>query len=131
MAKVQTDRINYRLSRAKESFEDAQLLAKHEGWNGCLDRLFNSCFRMVSASLLQQGINTKSHTRLNTEFRRYFVKTGKATKEQGALLSNLTRWKYESDFEILLNFDKEKVKPLIPQVKKFLRDIEKLIKRTN
>jgi hypothetical protein len=50
------------------------------------------------------------------------------TNEQGALFSNLTHLKYESDFGDLPKIEEENIKPLIPQVKKFLRDIEKLIK---
>jgi uncharacterized protein (UPF0332 family) len=127
MIKVATDRINYRLSRAKESFEEAQILATHESWNGCLDRLFNSCYRMASALLLKHGIVTKTHSGLNTEFWKHFVKTGSIPKEEGILLANITRWKYESDFGNLPIIDKETIKPLIPQVKKFLKDIEALI----
>jgi uncharacterized protein (UPF0332 family) len=124
---VEADRISYRLSRAKESFEEAELLATHKSWNGCLDRLFNSCYRMASALLLKHGIVTKTHSGLNTEFGKHFVKTGSIPEEEGILLANITRWKYESDFGGIDSINKEVVNPLIPQVKKFLKDIEVLI----
>lgn len=122
------DYIKYRISRAKESFQSAQALAEIGNWNSCINRLYYSCYYMVSALLLKHKIKTKTHSGLNTEFGRNFVKTGKVNKEHGDLFTDLMDWRYKGDYGDMFDFDEEKVKPLIPKIKKFLHDIEKLIK---
>jgi len=41
------DYINYRFHRAKESFEEALILADNEKWNTVVNRLYYSCFYSV------------------------------------------------------------------------------------
>ena len=42
---------NYRISRAFESIEEADLLAKNEHWNTTANRLYYACFYAASAFL--------------------------------------------------------------------------------
>ena len=83
MSKYEADYIKYRLSRAKETFEEAQLLATKARWNGCVNRLYYACFYAVSALLYKHGINSKTHSGTNTQFAHHFVKSEKASKEAG------------------------------------------------
>ena len=38
------DYINYRFQRAKESFEEALILAENKHWNTVVNRLYYACF---------------------------------------------------------------------------------------
>ncbi len=38
------DLITYRLRRAKETLEDAEILAEHYKWNSCINRLYYACY---------------------------------------------------------------------------------------
>ena len=128
MSNYKADYIKYRLSRAKGSFEEAQLLAANARWNGCVNRLYYACFYAVSALLYQHKINSKTHSGTNTQFTLHFVKTEKVSKENGELFTDLMRWRYKGDYGDMFDFDKKTVEPLIKPVKKFLHDIELLIK---
>jgi uncharacterized protein len=131
MNSKETDYIKYRLSRAKETFIDAQLLAKNGRWNACVNRLYYACFYAVTALLFKHGKTPKTHKGVKMEFGQHFVKKGKVSAEHGTLLTDLEDWRYKGDYGDMFDFDGKTIKPLIPQVKKFLRDIEKLIKETN
>lgn len=122
------DYIIYRIKRANESLEEAQLLAKNKMWNACVNRLYYSCFYCASALLLTQHTNSKTHSGVHTQFNLHFVKTGKIIKEHGNLFTDLVNMRTKGDYGDMFDYDKEKVKPLIPKVKKFIHDIEKLIK---
>jgi uncharacterized protein (UPF0332 family) len=67
-----SDYIDYRLSKAKEALEAAKLLAENDSWNGCINRLYYSCYYAVSALLLKNGIATQTHTGLKTQFNLHF-----------------------------------------------------------
>ncbi|MGP8214554.1 MAG: HEPN domain-containing protein [Bacteroidia bacterium] len=126
---TETDYIKYRVSRARESFEDAEIMAKKERWNACVGHLYYACFYVVSALLYKYHINAKTHTGIKSQFGLHFVKTGKISKEKGDLLTVLMNLRQQEDYTDFIDFDKETVKPLISPVKKFLKDIENLINK--
>ena len=76
MSIADKDYVKYRLSRAKESFEEVKVLAKNEMWNGCINRLYYACFYAVSALLLQNNIQTKTHAGARQMFGLHFVDKG-------------------------------------------------------
>ena len=60
--------IEYRLSRAEETFLAAQNLAKGKFWNSCVNRLYYACFYAANALLYADGIITKSHAEVKSQF---------------------------------------------------------------
>jgi uncharacterized protein (UPF0332 family) len=127
MKDLTKDYIRYRLKRAKESFEEAQIMAEGKRWNTCINRLYYCCFYCASALLLTRSIDSKTHTGVHSQFNLYFVKTGIVTKEQGNLFTDLMNMRTKGDYGDMFDHDEKKVKPLIPKVTKFLQYIEKRI----
>jgi uncharacterized protein len=125
------DYIIYRLKRANESMEEAQIMAKNKRWNTTINRLYYACFYCASALLLTERINSKTHTGVHSQFNLHFIKAGILTKEQGNLFTDLMNMRTKGDYGDMFDHDEKKVKPLIPKVKKFINDIEKLIKKNN
>ncbi len=124
-----TDYITYRLSKSFEALKDAQLLAENDSWNGCINRLYYSCFYVVSALLLKHDINATTHTGLINQFNLHFIKTGIVEKEAGKLYANLLDWRQTGDYGDMFDFTKEKVEPLLVPVEEFINKIEALIKQ--
>jgi len=44
MTGLKVDLIKYRLSRAKDTFDDAKILADNERWNSSINRLYYSAY---------------------------------------------------------------------------------------
>ena len=42
------DLIKYRIARAKDTYEDAQILAEREKWNSTINRLYYSAYSFVA-----------------------------------------------------------------------------------
>ncbi len=61
------DLIHYRLERAKETLEDAQLLIEKKRWNSAINRLYYSAFYAVIALLAAIAMNpkTRKHEKIN------------------------------------------------------------------
>ncbi len=118
--------INYRLSKSKEIFEDAILLADNQRWNSCVNRLYYSSFYLVSSLLIKQGVKSESHNGVKTQFNLHFIKSGKLDIKYGKLYSNLFHWRQESDYADFIDFDEETVKPLINEVIEFNSELMKL-----
>ena len=121
------DYIKYRFHRAKESFEEALILAEKGKWNTVINRLYYSCFYSVIALLLKHDIETQSHDGIRTQFGLHFVKTGKIDKEKGKLFSKLFDYRQKGDYGDLYDYDEEFVSPLIKKVRNFIEEVEKFM----
>ncbi len=127
MSLTSEDYIQYRIAKSKESLRDAKILAENGSWNACVNRLYYACYYIVSALVLQNKINTQTHSGLKAQFNLHFVKTGKLSKEKGKLYSDLMDWRQKGDYGDMFDFEQETVEPLLVEVEYFIREIELLI----
>lgn len=121
------DLIRYRLDRAFETLEEAVILKRENHWNACLNRLYYACFYAVSALLYTEGLNSGKHTGVKSFFNKYWVKTGKVSKEMGRFYNQLFESRQEGDYIDFVMFDQQTVEPLIPKAEEFVRNIASLI----
>ena len=122
-----TELISYRLNRAKETFEEAELMAKMKHWNTCVNRLYYACFYAVNALLLSRNFSSSKHIGVRGLFNQHFVKTGIIPKNLGKLYNVLFEYRKQSDYEDLFYIDVELVKPWIDLSKYFIDFIESII----
>jgi uncharacterized protein (UPF0332 family) len=121
------DYIQYRVSKSKEIYEDAKLLAANGRWNSCVNRLYYSSYYLASALLFKNDIKAETHNGIKTQLFLNYVKTGKIDKKFGKLYSHLFDWRQESDYADFIEFDEETVKPLLLDVKDLDTIFENLI----
>lgn len=56
MKEAKNDLIIYRLQRANETYEDAQILAENGRWNSSINRLYYSAYYALMALLLDADL---------------------------------------------------------------------------
>ena len=118
------DLINYRLQRAWETFDDAQILADKFKWNSAINRLYYAAYYAVMALLLDADLKPTSHNGTKSNFSEHFILTGKIPKEFGKIYSQLFTWRQKGDYDDLFDFDEEKVLPYFEPVKRLIELIE-------
>ena len=128
MTKLSEDLILYRIVRAKETLEDARILADSKRWNACVNRLYYACFYAVSALLIQNDLSSSKHTGVRSLFNLHFVKTGKIPKDIARVYNDLFERRQESDYLDFVSFQESQVLPWISRVEIFIDYILKLIK---
>ncbi|MFA5329248.1 MAG: HEPN domain-containing protein [Prolixibacteraceae bacterium] len=121
------DLIKYRLLRARDTYEDAQILADRQKWNSAINRLYYSAYYAVMALLLIADLTPSTHNGAKSNFTEHFIKTGKIPKEFGRIYSQLFTWRQKGDYDDLFDFDEEKVIPYFEPVKKLIDLIESTI----
>ncbi len=85
MTGTRKDIIQYRLRRALDTFEDAEIFAKNQKWNSAINRLYYSVYYAVSAVLLSSNLKTTTHNGVKYSFNEHFIKTERLPKELGKL----------------------------------------------
>lgn len=123
------DLVKYRLERAKETLEDAQLLIKSKRWNSAINRLYYSAFYAVLALLLNENHKTTTHNGVKSVFSEHFIKTNIISQEFGKGYSQLFTWRQKGDYADLFDFTQETVLPYNDFVNKFIIQIEEIISK--
>jgi uncharacterized protein (UPF0332 family) len=129
MKGTKEDLIKYRLLRAKDTFEDAQILAERKKWNLTINRLYYSAYYAVMHLLINSDLKPTTHNGAKSCFSEYFVLTNKIPKEFGKIYSQLFTWRQKGDYDDMFDFTKEKVMPYFAPVLELIDIIEKTIRK--
>ena len=121
----------YRLQRARESLEDAHILADAGRWNPCVNRLYYACFYAVSALLAQEDLSSSKHTGVRSLFNQHFVSTGRIAKGTARIFNDLFERRQEGDYVDFIRFEESQVQAWMPQAEAFVAQIAGLLKMAN
>jgi len=127
MTGTKKDLVNYRLTRAWDTFEDARILAAKKRWNSTINRLYYACYYAVSALLLNSDLNATTHNGVKSLFSEQYIKTGIIPKDLGKIYSQLFTWRQKGDYDDLFDFDQEKVLPYFNPTQKLIETVDALI----
>ncbi len=126
----QTERneyIKYRLEKADETLEVAELLIDNKKWNSAVNRLYYAAYYAISALLVQAEINTKTHSGVKTQFFLHYVKTGIIEIELGKAYSDLFDWRQKGDYSDFFDFAKDDVQSIHEPTKRLITAVKKVI----
>jgi len=119
--------IEYRLARARESLEEAELLLAKGHLNTTVNRLYYACFYAVSALLLSEGQSSTKHSGVRALFDRHWIKTGRLPLEQGRFYRLLFNQRHKGDYDDLAVFNEVDVQTWLGQAREFVDAISPLI----
>jgi uncharacterized protein (UPF0332 family) len=125
------DLINYRANRSKETLREAKTMIDNGYWNAAVNRIYYSCYYVVSALLLLKSIETGSHKGIRQMFGLHFIQTGLVSKEEGRFFSDLYDRRQTGDYDDFINYDKTTVNQLFHKADEFVNMMIKLIDSKN
>jgi uncharacterized protein (UPF0332 family) len=123
----QGDVVLYHLQKARQTLEDARLLANASRWNPCVNRLYYACIYAVSGLLLQDGLSSSKHTGVRSLFNRHYVRTGQIPKELAPIHNDLFERRQEGDYMDFVDFEEAQVRPWIDRVEQFIDHLASLV----
>jgi uncharacterized protein (UPF0332 family) len=121
------DVVRYRIERARQSLVDAEMLAQAGSWNSCVNRLYYACFYATSALMERDGATAKKHTGVRGFLNQRYVRTARIEQGLGDFYNELFDTRLDGDYEDLIAFDDEKVRPLIDETQRFVARVEELL----
>ena len=119
--------VKYRLDRAKETLQEAELLAKEGYYNATVNRLYYACFYAALALLVHNEITTASHAGVKTMLGLHFVSKGLLALEHGKTFSRLFEIRHSGDYDDFVYCDEDMINEYTPKAKAFVEAIKELI----
>ena len=123
------DLVKLRFQKAKETFAEIEDHIELGYWRTAANRLYYSAYYAVSALLIKNGIETKTHPGVINQFGLHFVKTDIFSQKEGRLFKGLFELRQDGDYDDWIDIIKDDVVPLIKPVRKFMDKIEQLIEK--
>lgn len=102
------DLIKYRIIRAKDTLDDAMILADKRKWNSSINRLYYAAYYAVMALLLKNDIKQTTHNGAKSNFSEHFIKTGLIPLRFGKMYSQLFTWRQKDDYDDFFVISKKK-----------------------
>lgn len=124
---MKKENINYRINRARETYDDAIFLYNKGSFNSSINRLYYAAFYAAIALLLANEIEVKSHNGVKQKLGEEFIAKGKLSKIHAKTFNMLSDFRHKGDYDDLFNFDSELVEKLLVPVNEFIEEITQLI----
>lgn len=93
--------IRHRLSRAKETLEEASLLFKGGFTSGVVNRIYYACFYAVSVLLFSEGHSSSKHSGIMSLFDRLWIKPKRLPSNMGIFYHRMFEYRQKGDYEDL------------------------------
>ncbi len=120
--------IQYRLEKADETYEVAELLVKNGKWNSAVNRLYYAAYYAVSALLVKSEIDTKTHSGVKTQFFLNYIKPENISLDLGKTYADLFDWRQKGDYGDFFDFTEEDVCSILLPTKDLIEAIKEEIK---
>lgn len=101
------------IEKSHRNMEQAVKNAGLDYWDLVANRLYYSLFHAVTALMLADGIKTSTHKGTSSQFGRYYVLTGKFSREDGMLYSRLQTMREKADYQNTFNLTPDQGSELI------------------
>jgi hypothetical protein len=121
--------IQHRLARAREAFQEAELLLNTGHVNTCVSRLYYACYYAVSALLLTRGISAGKHSQVRALLHQQFVKGGILSRDMGRHFDRLFDSRQKSDYADFAAFNADDVAAWTVETRAFVADVDALVQR--
>ena len=121
--------IELKIERANETIREVPYLVEQGFYRTAVNRLYYSCYYIVSALLLQKGYEVRTHNGIITLFAMNFVNTGIISKEDGKLYRSLFELRQTGDYNEAKIIDREDIVDRLQPAEKFIAEIERLINK--
>jgi uncharacterized protein (UPF0332 family) len=88
----------YRLERARQAMEEADLLIASQRWRGALNRLYYAAFYAARAVLATRDLDSSRHSGTIALFQQHFVKTGTVPADVARVFPRAFESRQTSDY---------------------------------
>lgn len=119
--------VAYRSEKANQALIEAAAIIELGFYNVVANRLYYAVFYACSALLIYSGVAPTTHAGVSRMVSLYFVKTGKLSLQDQSLLNKLFSMRQTGDYEDVLDWTEDDVKPLLTPTSKLVKKILGLI----
>ena len=120
-----------RLNNARQTLEDAKIIANNELWKAAANRLYYACYYAASALMIKFGFEAKTHAGIIRLLGLHFISKNLISNELGDIYYQLFALRQKGDYDDWIVVRESDIIPLLEPAEKFIAEIEKLINKNS
>lgn len=121
--------VDYRMENARRTLGEVTFHIKQGYYNTAMNRMYYACFYAVSALLVHEGIEAKTHAGVRQMLGMHFVRTGRFSIPLSKFYIDLFDNRQIGDYEDFIYFDEKTTSDLYPQAVELIDAIDKMIRK--
>lgn len=120
---------SYRLERAREDLQAAELNHKSGLFKASINRSYYAIFHGIRAVNILDGFDASKHSSVIAHFNQYYVHTGEFNRDLYKIIDKAYRIREKCDYSDFFLVSKEDSFRQLSQAKQFLDTVEEYMKR--
>ncbi|MDK2930753.1 MAG: hypothetical protein PWR07_884 [Bacillota bacterium] len=119
----------YRMERAKESFEEGSTLLETGGLTEAVNRFYYAAFYAARALLALKQLDSSKHSGVISLFQRHFVKDRLIDAQVSKVLPSAFEKRQDTDYEDFVTVTRAEVSSLKEDVRRFIEECERVLNK--
>lgn len=122
-----TDVVRYRIENAEKTLSEVSAHIRNGYYNTAVNRMYYACFYAVSALLVANRIEVKSHDGVRQMLGKHFVAPGHLSIALGKFYTLIFSKRSAGDYEDFINYTEDIARALYPQTEDFVMEIKSMV----
>ena len=119
--------VGLEIEKADRFLKQAGMMTDMEQWDIAANRYYYACFHAVQALFIHNGLSSRRHKGMLTQFGLHFVKTRIIEDRYGAFLTRMEQLREKGDYNCLFEVTKEELLTFVEPAKELVDKIKQLI----
>ena len=116
------------MEKAHRFLDQAQMVQEMQQWDLAANRYYYACFHAVQALFIHNGLASKRHSGMLSQFGLHFIKTGLIEDRLGGFLTRMEQLREKGDYNCLFAISKDDLDTIIEPAKELIQVIEEMVK---
>lgn len=130
MGLCETDRkvmVGLQMEKAYRFLKQADMMCDLEQWDMAANRYYYACFHAVQALFIHNGLTSKRHAGMLTQFGLHFIKTNIIEDRLGSFLTRMEQLREKGDYNCLFDITKDELQTFIAPAHELIDKIKQLV----
>jgi uncharacterized protein (UPF0332 family) len=119
--------VTLQMEKANRFLEQAEMVRGLQQWDLAANRYYYACFHAVQALFIHDGLASKRHSGMLSQFGKYFIKTGIIEDRLGGFLTRMEQLREKGDYNCIFSVNEEELCTIVEPAHELVKVIASLI----
>ncbi len=119
--------VSLEMEKAHRFLDQAKMVQDMQQWDLAANRYYYACFHAVQALFIYNGLASKTHSGMLSQFGLHFIKTGIIEDRLGGFLTRMEQMREKGDYNCLFTITEDELITIIEPSHELIQVIAKLV----
>ena len=119
--------VGLQIEKANRFLRQAEMVKELEQWDLAANRYYYACFHAVQALFIHNGLASKTHSGMLSQFGLHFIKTGIIEDRLGGFLTRMEQLREKGDYNCIFSINQEELSTIVEPAHELVKVITHLI----